>query len=101
MKESPENFPVQEQPNRQEKFAEILGMMSSFKSLNDSNKAYEVSDSIKYFKKEFETDGLKLEDYLLGAILLSTDVPDESKYPYYDTEDCKIESFIRKLYEQQ
>jgi hypothetical protein len=93
----------EEQQERQEKFAELLDIMSSLsESFADSNDAYEVAVSINDFKKEFEEKGLKLKEYLLGGVLLSAeDTFDTSNYPYYDTEDGKIENFIRKLKEHQ
>jgi len=88
-----------DQQERQEKFAELLDIMSSLSvSFSDSNEAYEVADSIKDFKEEFENKGLKLNDYLLGGVLLSSDdTSNETNYPEYDTEDGQIEKFIRKL----
>lgn len=92
-----------EQQERQEKFAELLDMMSSLpETFKDSNDAYEVTSFINEFKEQFEEEGLKLKDYLLGGVLLSSeDTSNVLNYPYYDTEDSKIENFIRKLYEQQ
>ncbi len=89
----------QEQNERQQKFAELLDIMSSLpKFFVDSNDAYEVATSINDFKKEFENAGLKLKDYFLGGVLLSSeDTFDLSNYKYFDTEDGEIESFIRNL----
>ena len=102
---SPENINLisAEQQERQEKFAELLDMMSSLpENFKDSNDAYEVTSFIDEFREKFEEEGLKLKDYLLGGVLLSSeDTSNVLNYPYYDTEDSKIESFIRKLYEQQ
>ena len=92
-----------EQQERQEKLAELLDMMTSLPdSFKDSNDAYEVRDAIIGFKKEFENSGLKLIEYLLGGVLLSSeDTFDTTNYPYYDTEDGKIEAFIRELHKPQ
>jgi hypothetical protein len=102
---SPENINLisAEQQERQEKFAELLDMMSSLPDgFKDSNDAYEVASFINEFKEKFEEAGLKLRDYLLGGVLLSSeDTSNVSNYPYYDTEDSKIEKFIRRLYEEQ
>ena len=92
----------EEQQERQKKFAELLDIMTSFDTLSDSNLAYEIGTSINDFKNQFEKEGLKLKDYLLGGVLLSGEENlDEEKYTFYDTEDGKIEKFIRSLKEQQ
>lgn len=93
----------EEQEIRQAKFVELLDVMTSLPdSFVDSNDAFEAAQSIDKFKKDFEKDGLKLSNYLLGGVLLAgEDNMDTANYPEYDTEDGKIELFIRDLGNKQ
>jgi len=103
MEKIQENFLSEEQQERQKKFAELLDIMSSLtESFVDSNEAYEVATEIEDFKNRFETGDLRLKDYLLGGVLLSSeDTFDLSKYEFFDTENGDIESFIREFDKRQ
>lgn len=93
-----------EQQERQAKFVELLEVMTALPDSfgGDSNVAFEAAQSIDGFKKDFEKDGLKLSDYLLGGVLLAGEENmDTTNYPEYDTEDGKIEQFIRSLENKQ
>jgi predicted PolB exonuclease-like 3'-5' exonuclease len=95
-----EGFPIEQTENNinQEKFDELKAVIDSLsKTITDSDSAYEVASRINDFKNDFESEGLKLSDYSLGALLLSSKEFDLQDYNNFDTEDNKIENFIRNL----
>lgn len=98
-----ENYLSAEQQERQEKFVELSEIMAKLsESFTNSNDAYEVRSSIEDFKNDFETGDLRLKDYLLGGVLLSSEEDfDQSKYEFFDTENNDIENFIRGLEAQK
>ncbi len=72
--------------------------------LQNSNEAWEQAYSISKFMEDFDNDeenkeiNLKLKDYILGGVLLSTD--QTKSYLAYDTKDEKIAKYISKLYHE-
>lgn len=95
-----EGFPIEQTENNinQEKFDELKAVIDSLaQSVIDSDSAYEVASRINDFKNDFESEGLKLSDYSFGALLLSSKEFDLQDYNNFDTEDNKIENFIKKL----
>ena len=90
----------------QEKLDKLFGKLASLaKSLTNSNEAYELAESIVGFKTEFDNNkenkknGLKLENFLLGDILLAPESnPDASDSKPFDTEeDPDKEGDIEKI----
>lgn len=84
------NFITPEQEKRQEDFANLLEVIDSVKL--DSNIAAE-------FFSYLNENNLKFKDYFLASVfqsrLLHMDLPEESSYEFYDTDDGKIEAFIK------
>jgi len=95
-----ESFQIEQTESNinQEKFNELEGIMNALsESFKDSDSAYEVASKINDFKNNFESDGLKLSDYSIGVLLLSSKNFDFQDDKNFDTEDKKIENFIRNL----
>ena len=86
----------EEQQERQEKFAELLGIIDSL-SLNLNSTI--TSDFVEYLVE----NNLNFKDYFLANVFLSRishkELPESSDYKFYDTEDGKIEGFINGLAE--
>lgn len=95
-----EGFPKEQLDNNinQEKFDELRDIWKLILKDSDSNKGYEMGESLNDFKNDFEKDGKKLKDYALGQILFSkNDSIDISDFELFDDEEHSIENFIKKL----
>lgn len=95
-----ESFQIEQLDNNvnQEKFNELKEIIDSLsESFTDSDSAYEVASRINDFKNDFESNGLELKDYSLGNLLLSSKDFNLENYKNFDTEDLKIENFIKEL----
>ncbi len=90
----------EEQRERQEKFAEFLDAMKSLLDLLDnSEKADYLSDLIADFRHELKKEGLVMEDYLLGNVLLRPNSASFDSDRELDTKDGKIGKFLEELKE--
>ena len=82
-------------------------------SLPDSNEAWEQAHAIDNFMKDFDKnegkkendkdeenkeEKLKLKDYCVGGLLLSSD--QSKSYSAFDTKDGKIAKYISDLYQE-
>lgn len=95
-----------EEQEKKEKIEEFSNVMSLIRDSIDkfnppSDEAQEIGTSMNDFIKEFEAEGLKLEDYSLGRVLLyKENAINELDLPL-DTKKGLIEKKIKELKEEQ
>ena len=81
-----------------DKVAKLLPIVNKkFDSFTNSDDAYETADSMNRLYDYLKEQELNPKEYFLWSLLAPGEPEEGVTYPYFDTPDGDIETFIRAL----